>query len=308
MDETPTIATKELSVASLGDVMNSGQLRAAIKTAETQRQLIKEFVKNQLIEGTDYGVIVGNKPTLLKPGQEKIFSLMKLTSRLEKDADTLEMLGSKPGQIAYLCRVYRGGEEIAQGRGAAVVGDKKRDENATIKIAEKRARMDACLSLGFSEFFTQDLEDGDYNGQDESKTTPPATIKQKNLIAKLFLERGATTPRQLLASIQASGVADPKAMTTAEASDLIERIFANSPTIEVVSKVTYGDDIEQKLAEDEKKEQEQLEDIVGRGPGDPDVHGYPGDTVDETEYSEEEIAKNLAEAEAQLLGDNKEDK
>ena len=28
-----------------------------------------------------------------------------------------------------------------------------------IKIAEKQARMDACLTLGFSEYFTQDLDD-----------------------------------------------------------------------------------------------------------------------------------------------------
>jgi hypothetical protein len=143
-------------------VTTSGtDLQASVDLEKTNRDIIKRFVSDQLVKGTDYGNIVGSKPTLLKPGMEKIFSLMHLKSRLVKDTETYEMLGSTPGMVCYKAVLYQigTGEEVAEGRGAAQVGDKKRDANATIKIAEKRARMDACLSLGFSEFFTQDLED-----------------------------------------------------------------------------------------------------------------------------------------------------
>jgi hypothetical protein len=282
------------TISSLGDVMNTGQLRGAIKTAETQRALIKEFVKNQLVEGVDYGKIVGNKPTLLKPGQEKIFSLMKLTSRLEKDTDTLAMLGNEPGTVAYLCRVYRGGEEIAQGRGAAVVGDKKRDANSTVKIAEKRARMDACLSLGFSEFFTQDMDDPDYRGSDngsDEQQARPASIKQKNYISSLFLERGINTPNKLLGAIKANGI-DPPAMTTDQASDLIEKLLNKTAKLE-------PDTTDPEVSDEER---EYNEEVLGqsKGPGDPDAHGYPGQPTDD-EMSEEAIAAGLEEAERKLL-------
>ncbi|MDE2106727.1 MAG: hypothetical protein KGL39_56450, partial [Patescibacteria group bacterium] len=125
----------------------------------------------------------------------------------------------------------------------------------------------------------------------DTKATTPATIKQKNLISKLFLERGAKTPNLLLASIKANGIAEPKDMTMQEASDLIEKLFANNAEIVTSEPVSH-------------EEQEYNEEMFGRGPGDPDVHGYPGeDEVVEGELSDEEIAQNLADAEAQLLGD-----
>ena len=128
-----------------------------------RRTQIKSFVKDQLVAGTDFVNIKG-KDTLAKPGMEKILSLFSLKSRLFKDEETLSMVTSKD-LIAYRCELYRthssdGHEEImAEGRGSCSVSEKRGDVNTTIKIAEKRARMDACLTLGFSEYFTQDLDD-----------------------------------------------------------------------------------------------------------------------------------------------------
>jgi hypothetical protein len=191
------------AVASLNDVMTDKQLKASLKRLEVQRALLRDFVNKQLVEGVDYGKIHFSsscaykstpdkcnnpdhftKPTLYKPGQEKIFSLMKLTSRLEPDEDTLSMLSEEKGLVAYLCRVYRGGEEVAQGRGAAKIGDRQRDANATIKIAEKRARMDACLSLGFSEFFTQDMEDPEYKEGGKTPAVVARTAAPKKPVEK----------------------------------------------------------------------------------------------------------------------------
>lgn len=309
----------EIATQSLYGTMTVGQLKKATSKMAEQRKVITEYVREQLVEGVDFGRIHINKncpnkyepkkckveghfskPVLFKPGQEKIFSLFNLTAKLYRDVETLEMVGNPEGLVALICKVYRNNVEIAEGRGAAKIGDNSRDANATIKIAEKRARMDACLSLGFSEFFTQDIEDPEYRGLAEggdssadTKSTTPATIKQKNLISKLFLERGANTPNLLLASIKANGVAEPKDMTMQEASDLIEKLFANNADVVTSEPVS-------------REEQEFNEEMFGRGPGDPDVHGYPGEEVIEDELSDEEIAQNLAEAEAKLLGDDEE--
>lgn len=199
-------------VSSLGDTMTTAQLKASTKKAQDQRAIVTTYVKDHLVKGVDYGQIGSfKKDVLFKPGQEKIFSLMNLTSRLEMDADTIKMVGGGDGVVAYICRVYRKGEEIAQGRGAAKVGENGRDINSTIKIAEKRARMDACLSLGFSEFFTQDLEDPEYRPgvNSEAKTSYPATDKQRALVSSKLEELGIDKEDQAGYIIEQFGVDVP---------------------------------------------------------------------------------------------------
>lgn len=210
-------------VSSLGDVMTTAQLKASTKKAHEQRTIITAYVHDHLVKGVDYGQI-GNfkKDVLFKPGQEKIFSLMNLTSRLEKDADTIDMIGAGAGVIAYICRVYRKGEEIAQGRGAAKVGENGRDINSTIKIAEKRARMDACLSLGFSEFFTQDLDDPEYQKLPEDKTEAPATDKQRAFVQNLLTQQGIAADEQAGYLVEMYGVQIP--LTKEGASFVIEQL------------------------------------------------------------------------------------
>lgn len=194
---------QEQGLVSIYKEMNSQQLRGAVKQQSTQRKIIKEFVQDQLVEGIDFGVIEGDtkkggkfksKPVLMKPGQEKIFSLFGLTNECHRDDESLEMLSNVTNLVAYKCIVYRNNQKIAEGRGAAQVGEKSRDVNSTIKMAEKRARMDACLSLGFSEFFTQDLDDmdkpprnsGSNNRKRSGPSRPPKTAKKKDLIGQAF--------------------------------------------------------------------------------------------------------------------------
>lgn len=226
----------ELSVpkiASLSDRMTTKQLEASTKKAQEHRAIISKYVSDHLVDGVDYGKIANfPKNVLFKPGQEKIFSLMNLTSRLERDTETLEMLQGEKGLVAYLCRVYRNGVEIAQGRGAATIGDKSRDANATIKIAEKRARMDACLSLGFSEFFTQDLEDPEYRdtakggqGASNGGSGVPATDKQRALIARKLEENGVDKEDQKGYIIEQFGVEVP--LTKEGASFVIEQLIGS---------------------------------------------------------------------------------
>jgi hypothetical protein len=127
------------------------------------------------------------------------------------------MIGEK-GVVAYKAIVMMNGQPVAEGRGASSVAEKtgksydnqpgRVDYNAVVKIAEKRARMDACLSLGFSEFFTQDLEDGGFATEIPAETKTerkpvnhpvtdsgkPASDKQKNLIGDLMEKKDVTLP------------------------------------------------------------------------------------------------------------------
>lgn len=241
------VSDQSNSIVSINSAINNKQLAAASKAEIKRREIVADFVNSQLKEGVDYGVIEAtsksgasfkSKPTLLKPGQEKIFSLFGLTARLEKDTDTLDMLGNEHGLVAYVCYVYKGTQLIGEGRGAAKVGDKGRDANSTIKIAEKRARMDACLTLGFSEYFTQDMDDPDYRNAGNSNSRPstnrndyPATAKQWNLV-KMLLEKAGVLDQSLqvktIAKTLNIEVPAVKSLTGNQISDLIKQLQEGS--------------------------------------------------------------------------------
>lgn len=58
--------------------------RAVLVAAAEQRKLLAEYVNSQMVKGTDYGEIPGtNKPTLLKPGAEKLTDLFRCTPKFK---------------------------------------------------------------------------------------------------------------------------------------------------------------------------------------------------------------------------------
>lgn len=137
--------------------------KVAIETRN--REIMTEFITKHMKDGTDYGSIMiggrNSKPSLFKPGAEKIASLLKLRADVIRDNETWEMSGSKPGLFCYRCNLYAlsTNELVGMGLGACSLEEKKSYNNA-IKIAKKRAFVDAILSTGaLSDFFTQDLED-----------------------------------------------------------------------------------------------------------------------------------------------------
>lgn len=110
----------------------------------------------------------------------------------EKDTDTIEMSGEK-GLFAYICRLYTAsGEMVGEGRGAASLSEKTWMVNNAVKIAEKRAQIDAVLRTGaLSDFFTQDLEDMDLSGGNdkvpqEAKNVELLTDKQMKFLFVLL--------------------------------------------------------------------------------------------------------------------------
>lgn len=269
--ETPSAIVKseqpsrEAALSIVGGVTTE-QLKQALTVQTEQRALIQEFIKENLVNDIDYGKIhvVKNCPLedkargscdrdyhysksiLFKPGQEKIFSLFGIQDELERDEEAYSMLANVPGLVAYKCTMYRGDNKIGEGRGAAVLSSTQNDPNATIKKAEKRARMDACLSLGFSAYFTQDLDDPEYKSQREMmiekakneaerrdkddlglwKREPGEAIDndERAMLFATIKQAGYEQPDTMLDLLAANGVKDAKAMKSGEARELIRKI------------------------------------------------------------------------------------
>src|SRR4051794_37313937 len=117
-------------------------LRRVVATEEERREIIREFIARNLKSGTDYGTVMSggreSKPSLFKPGAEKICLLFGLRPRFAGDKATLAMAGNRPGLFAYICRLLDGtGRVVGEGRGAAELTERDGwTVNNAIKIAE----------------------------------------------------------------------------------------------------------------------------------------------------------------------------
>ena len=161
-----------------------------------RRQAFNQWVNTQLRAGVDYGNIPGiDKPTLLKPGAEKIAQLYGCSplaeiTRRDQDPST----GYLYVEVTVRLVANETGNVVATGIGACssyesryrwrweYTNTKPEEEgwqrhynrwrrripnedlidtwNTVIKMAKKRALVDAALTLsGASELFTQDVED-----------------------------------------------------------------------------------------------------------------------------------------------------
>jgi len=157
----------------------------------------QRLVRENLQDGKDYGTIPGtSKPTLYKPGAEKILMLMGLQSTYEILDSTRDF---KEGFFQYQvrCTLKKNEMIITQGLGACNSKEKKYErqsgfniDNTILKMAKKRSQVDASLTVAsLSEIFTQDLEDtgvdieGDnHHSQSTTSSNELATLPQINLI------------------------------------------------------------------------------------------------------------------------------
>lgn len=145
-------------------------------------QDFQAVIQSQLVDGHDFGAAFpgSNKPSLLKPGAEKILMLLGLTSEYE----ILEKIQDyEDGFFAYTikCHLTRGGQTITEGLGHCNSKERKYDSdrqdkymlgNTCLKMAKKRAQVDAALTVGsLSNMFTQDLEDMQQFNQSERMET-----------------------------------------------------------------------------------------------------------------------------------------
>lgn len=196
-------------------------LRKQMARDQDIRKVIDDYIKNNMVEGKDYGSITikghVSKPSLFKPGAEKFCGLFKIRPTFKKDTETVEMLGNTPGIIAYVCELVDSrGEVVGEGRGTSSVDPKGYDfdTNKGVKIAEKRAQIDAVLRTGaLSDFFTQDMEDAPREALNAppqaSQLEGPASDKQRNLIKAKLGERGISLEDQPGYLIETWGVEIP---------------------------------------------------------------------------------------------------
>jgi hypothetical protein len=166
-----------------------------INEVQNTMQKIRQFqkvIQNTLNPNYDYGVVPGtNKPTLLKPGAEKILMLMGLRSEFEVLESTRNF---EDGFFQYQvkCKLYKDEVLITEGLGACNTKETKYIkldpftlDNTVLKMAKKRALIDATLLVAsLSEVFTQDLEDIELEtsieeGNREFRTKASDTITKK---------------------------------------------------------------------------------------------------------------------------------
>lgn len=200
------LINKENQTPNLLDSVEIGEIRNTLGKIAQFQSVIQKTLKN----GHDYGEIGGvTKPTLLKPGAEKILMLMGLTSEyeiIEKVTDYSK------GVFAYTikCILRKSGRKITEGVGSCNSKEDKyrwrwvyeadlpqeidtdsiksrvdnygytkyrieNDDiyshaNTILKMAKKRAQVDATLTVAsLSEIFTQDMEDISQFEEKESK-------------------------------------------------------------------------------------------------------------------------------------------
>ena len=230
-----------MSTVIEGEVVEPGTTSTALTTVDLPGDAVvtatlarvtafQKLVKATMIAGHDYGVIpgTGTKPTLLKPGAEKITKLLRLADSWEmverlQDWDKglfqyiirIKLTDIQSGALVaegvgecnsfepkyryrqsnHVCpecqeetvrksRADKGGgwycwrriggcgstwdkgSQTAQAFGRQTVGKVENEDragqiNTYLKMAKKRALVDAALSVGrLSDLFTQDLEDG----------------------------------------------------------------------------------------------------------------------------------------------------
>ena len=151
----------------------------SIQQVEGTMQKITQFqqvIQRTLRQNHDVGIVPGtDKPTLLKPGAEKILMMMGLRSEFEIVDSTRDW---EKGFFQYQvrCKLYKGDLLITEGLGCCNTKEKKyikQDpytlDNTVLKMAKKRALIDATLLVAsLSDIFTQDLEDMDLEGQQVS--------------------------------------------------------------------------------------------------------------------------------------------
>lgn len=125
-----------------------------------------------LKENQDFYVIK-NKKSLAKGGAEKLASIFNLSASFEVDKDTMGLL-TVQGLVAYVCNLTGvDGRARGQGRGADTLARNQNDPNKTIKMAQKRAFVDAVIrATGLSDIFTQDLEDMDLKSDFAKEVEP----------------------------------------------------------------------------------------------------------------------------------------
>ena len=231
-------------------VAASGAKGLTVEEAKTFNDEMSRFIETVLVAGTDYGVIPHcSKPTLLKSGAEKILNYLGLIARTEI-VNRVE--DYNVGFFSYECKVYLiDYNGVVKGEGIGITNTREGRyakssgyvvQNTVLKMAKKRALVDAALNVGnLSARFTQDMEDlKDLNPESDNKVgknpedlkpkngkptakDKPATKKQFTLLEKLMKESNSSEAAMNRYVQKNYGIDDYRKINTLMASELIEK-------------------------------------------------------------------------------------
>ncbi|MDC3418612.1 hypothetical protein [Aquibacillus salsiterrae] len=182
------------------DISNVSSLpNVVVSTSESKRRIeeLQTFVEEVMVKGVDYGMVDGfSKPTLLKPGAEKLCDVFGFTKTVEV-VNRIEKWDA--GVFAYEVKMTltSKGNGVIEAEGLGTCNSKESSfqqqdpytiVNTILKMAKKRALIDAVLSATRSSgIFTQDIEDFPTNsnikGGDE-----PITKRQLHKIYQIVAE------------------------------------------------------------------------------------------------------------------------
>ena len=219
-----------------------------VEEAKERDDEMSRFIDEVLVAGVDYGIVPHtSKPTLLKPGAEKILNFLGLIARTEV-VNRIEDIGA--GYFAYECKVFvidRDG--VVRGEGVGITNSKEGKyakstgfsvQNTILKMAKKRALVDATLNVGsLSGKFTQDVEDMNLEPdasvgknpeelKKEQQPKPPrrATKKQIEYLEKLMAQHNSSAAAMNKYTREHYGVEDYRQINGIQASELIEKYKA----------------------------------------------------------------------------------
>ena len=111
-------------VAGLAAVGSAADMANKLGAFAERRRVVLDYISANFVKGVDFGPTDdrSDKPTLKKPGAEKLCRLFNTTPRWRRDTETWEMLGSPAGTICYICEIVDNvtGAIIGEGRGAYI--------------------------------------------------------------------------------------------------------------------------------------------------------------------------------------------
>ena len=179
--------------------------KAGLERRKKNRDALIDWIREALVEGTDFGRIHVvkrdkcdkgkycendyhfSKPSLWKAGAEKISGMLGLrvswpTLRAYEDRI---IRGEDITQVLIRCELLNAeGVIVAEGIGGRSCGEFD-DLNKVLKMAKKSGQIDAVLNVGgLSEVFTQDLEDMDADQLGERDPFQPGEDRVESAIPR----------------------------------------------------------------------------------------------------------------------------
>ena len=230
-------------------IITCGARMLTVEEAVQFNNDVSRFIDTALTAGVDYGVIPNcSKPSLLKPGAEKIMIFLGLIAR----AEVINRLEDHTNAyFAYETKIFlidHDGVVRAEGFGIANSKESKfakqngySVQNIVLKMSKKRALVDAVLNVGaLSGRFTQDIEDMSVvdSGKDvvekssdntphiQATTEKPATAKQIRFLESLISKHGTTVEAVNQFINQKYGIDDYHNLSGKQISQIIEKFMS----------------------------------------------------------------------------------